>query len=101
MIKSYKTSNNNIKLNEKINVVQNVLHGNTELILQTDEKLIQLEQNVGNIEPLDKLHDEAMKELKKKIWKRQCKTKIIITFILAILLLIIILAGACSKGYCK
>lgn len=101
MIKSHKTSTNNTKLNEKINVVQNVLHNNTELILQTDEKLIQLEQNVGNIEPLDKLHYEAMKELKNKIWRRQCKTKIIITSSITLLLLIIILAGACSKGYCK
>jgi phosphate uptake regulator len=88
-------------INEKLNIVTNVLHDNTEIILQTDTQLAQLEENIADIEPLDKLHAKALSELKTKIWRKQCKTKIIIIFIVMIILLIIILAGACSKGYCK
>lgn len=50
------------KYKSPINVVHNVLHDNAELILQIDEKFLQLEQNIRDIKPLEKLHNVAMKE---------------------------------------
>lgn len=87
-------------IKSKLNIVTNTLHDNQNIALHTNEKFIQLEENVKEIEPLGILHEKALKELKQKIWWRNCKSKTLCLLVLLAILLVIVLATACSREHC-